>query len=87
MSMTENEIVTRISELYPKASIEVAGEDCSFEVYIVCDDFADMRTLHRQQAILSLFADELASGKLHALGVKAKTHAELSSNAGLVQIV
>lgn len=84
--MTENEIIDRIKGLYPDAAIEVAGEDCNFEVYVICDAFAEMNTLQRQQPILKLFSDELASGKLHALGVKAKTQEELAGNAGLVQI-
>jgi acid stress-induced BolA-like protein IbaG/YrbA len=84
--MNEDEIIKRIQSLYPEATIDVAGEDCSFEVYIISDEFKDMNTLQRQKPILALFKDELATGKLHALGVKAKTQAELASNAGLVNI-
>lgn len=86
MPITKEDVTGRIRELCPEATIEIAGEDCSFEVYVVCDDFADMNTLRRQQSILALFKSELASGRLHALGIKARTQAELSANTGLVQI-
>lgn len=84
--MKEEEIVQRIKALYPTADIDVAGEDCSFEVYVICDDFEQMNTLKRQQSILALFKDDLTTGKLHALGIKAKTKVELASNSGLLQI-
>ena len=85
--MDEETIVERIRELYPDAIIEAKGEDCSFEVYVVTAAFVDMRPLQRQQSILALFAEELKTGKLHALGVKAKTSEELMNTpSNLVQI-
>ena len=84
--MHQDEIIKRIAELYPSAVIDVAGEDCSFEVYIVSDNFEGMNTLQRQKPILALFQSELTTGKLHALSIKAKTQQELSANTGFVQI-
>lgn len=84
--MTEEEITTRIRALYPDAAMEVAGADCSFELYIISEDFAGMNTLQRQQSILGLFRDELATGKLHALSIKAKTPQEQAGSTGLVQL-
>lgn len=84
--MTEDEIVSRVSALHPGAVIDVAGEDCSFELYVISDDFAGKNTLERQRPILALFSDDLASGRLHALSVKARTPAEQSAQGGLVQI-
>lgn len=84
--LTENDIVERINSLYPGAAIDVAGEDCSFEVYIISDALKGMNTLQRQKSVLALFKDEITSGKLHALSVKAKTPEEQSANTGLVQI-
>jgi len=84
--MKEEDIIQRIKTLYPVADVDVAGEDCSFEVYVICDSFKEMNTLKRQQSILALFKDDLTSGKLHALGIKAKTKAELANNSGLLQI-
>jgi len=86
--MNEEDILNRITEKYPDAVIDISGEDCSFELYIISDAFNGQRTLQRQQAILALFKNELTSGKLHALGLTIKTQKEQteSLNAGLVQI-
>jgi acid stress-induced BolA-like protein IbaG/YrbA len=84
--MNEDEIIQRVKGLYPDAMIDVAGENCSFEMYIIDEAFAGMNTLQRQKPILALFKDEIATGKLHALSVKAKTPAEQAGTGGLVQI-
>ncbi|MGB5582718.1 MAG: BolA family protein [Gammaproteobacteria bacterium] len=84
--MKEEDIIRRVKGLYPDAIIDLAGADCSFEMYVISDVFDGMNTLQRQQPILALFKRELASGKLHALSVKAKTPKEQSGAAGLVQI-
>lgn len=85
--MEQEEIINRIQTLYPGAIIDISGSDCNFEVYVVTDDFEGKNTLQRQQPILALFQDEIRSGRLHALSIKAKTSRELSAgSAGLVQI-
>ncbi len=75
--MNENDLINRIKGIYPDAEISVAGESCSFEVNVTTPAFADMKALQRQRSILTLFNDEIASGELHALTVKAKTPDEL----------
>jgi len=84
--MQEEEIVQRVRALYPDAVIDVAGEDCSFELYVVSEAFAGQDTLQRQKPILALFKDDIRSGALHALSVKAKTPDEQAGQGGLVQI-
>lgn len=84
--MTEDEIKRRISTAYPDAVIDVDGEDCSFELYVISEAFEGKNTLERQRPILALFSDELTTGRLHALTVKARTPAEQAGQGGLVQI-
>jgi acid stress-induced BolA-like protein IbaG/YrbA len=84
--MNEDDIISRVRSLYPEAIIDVAGEDCSFELYIIDAAFAGMNSLQRQKPVLALFKDEITTGKLHALSVKAKTPMEQQGNSGLVQI-
>jgi len=86
MAMQANEIVSRIATLHPDATIDVSGEDCSFAVYVISEDFAGKLTMQRQQPILALFSEELGGGKLHALSVTAKTPTEMQAIGGLVQI-
>jgi BolA protein len=80
--MNESEIVARITALYPDAQVEVAGEGCNFQIQVLTPAFEGMKTLGRQRAILDLFKDELATGALHALGIKAKTPTEMQQGAG-----
>lgn len=75
--MEENVLVERIRSLYPDAVVEALGADCNFELHVVSDAFDGMSLLKRQQSVLALFKEEFRSGKLHALGVKAKTPAEM----------
>ena len=67
--------------------LEASGENCNFEVFVVTPAFAGMSALKRQQSILGLFSEELKTGKLHALGVRAKTPEELANTPNnLVQL-
>jgi acid stress-induced BolA-like protein IbaG/YrbA len=87
--MKQEEIVARLRTLHPDAVIEVAGEDCSFELTVVDEAFNGQGILQRQKPILALFKEDIQSGALHALSVKAKTpqeQAEQASQGGLVQI-
>lgn len=86
MSVDETEIIARITALYPGAVVDVSGADCSFEVYVLSDLLAGCTTLQRQRAILDLFRDELKTGRLHALSVRARTPGEQAAASGLVQI-
>lgn len=64
----------------------MAGEGCSFAVSVVAADFAAVKTLDRQRRILDLFRAEISGGRLHALGVEAKTREKLRQAPGLVPI-
>ncbi len=74
--MDKGDVIERIKELCPDAEIDVRGADCHFEVTIVSEFFRGKRALQRQQPILALFSQELGSGQLHALSVKAKAPGE-----------
>ena len=84
--MDQQEIIERVKQLYPDALVDLDGADCSFEMIVISEAFEGLNTLRRQQPILALFKDELATGTLHALTVKARTPQERSGSAGLVQI-
>ena len=86
--MDEATIISRVQTLYPDAAIDINGEDCSFEVFIISQGLEGKNMLQRQQSILSLFNEELTSGKLHALSIIARTPDEhaAQNSAGLVQL-
>lgn len=84
--MNEHEIYERVKALYPDAIIDIDGANCNFSLFVLSEAFNGLNTLQRQKPILSLFSKELASGKLHALSIKAKTPGEQSQQTGLIQI-
>lgn len=77
--MESAEIKQRILAAYPDAQIETDGADCNFNVTIVSKAFAGQSPIQRQRPILALFKEDIASGALHALSVKAKTPPEAGS--------
>ncbi|MBL4832592.1 MAG: BolA/IbaG family iron-sulfur metabolism protein [Pseudomonas sp.] len=91
MSMTRDEIMARVAAAYSRAQVSIDGADCNFSIAIVADEFSGLRPVQRQQAVLKLFADVLATGELHAMTVSAKTPDEVANelnadNHGLTAI-
>ncbi len=74
--MNKEEVARKITELCPDAVVKVRGENCHFEVHVVSEFFQGKNSLQRQQPILALFKEELSSGKLHALSIKARLPGE-----------
>ncbi|PIP01612.1 MAG: BolA family transcriptional regulator [Zetaproteobacteria bacterium CG23_combo_of_CG06-09_8_20_14_all_54_7] len=65
----------------------MAGEGCNLELLVISDGFQSMPVMKRQQSLLKLFADDLTSGRLHAISIKAKSPAEMNAaNTHLVQL-
>lgn len=85
-AITEDEVVAKIRALHPDAVIDLAEENCSFEVYIIDEGFEGQGTLQRQRPILALFKDDIVAGDMHALTIIAKTPAEQKAGSGLIQI-
>jgi acid stress-induced BolA-like protein IbaG/YrbA len=75
--MNQQDLINRIKQRYPDAQIGVSGEGCNFEVNVTTSAFEDMKSLQRQRSILTLFNEEISSGELHALTVRAKTPKEV----------
>lgn len=74
--MEAQEVNSLITKHIQDAQVEVEGEGCSFSVKVVSASFEGLSLLKKQQAVMSLFHDQIASGELHALTVKALTPAE-----------
>ena len=71
--MQSEEVKTMIQAQIPGARVEVDGEGCSFSVLVISEQFEGLSLLKKQQAVMSVFSEKLASGELHALTVKAYT--------------
>ena len=73
--MTIQEIKTRLINAYPNSIIEVedlTGTSDHIEILIESSAFKGMPLLARHRQVMGLFAQELKSGEVHALTIKAK---------------
>ena len=70
----ELEAVTQlIKEAIPGAEVTAEGEGCNFTVTVVSAEFEGKSQVVRQKMVMAPFKELLATGDVHALGVKAYT--------------
>jgi len=84
--MEKADVIAIIQNAVPDADIALEGEDCNFTVRVISPSFASMRTLQRQQTVLAGFNEQLRSGEIHALSVKAMTPEEWQKSQQLASI-
>ena len=92
--MKTEEVEALVRPAFPDAQIYVEGEGCDFAVVVISEQFEGCTPVQKQKQVLASFKENLASGELHALSVKAYTPAEWKqktapSNSGndFIQIV
>jgi acid stress-induced BolA-like protein IbaG/YrbA len=60
----------------PDAAVQVTGDGSHFEAVVVSPAFAGLTPLKKQRLVMDTVREQLASGELHALSIKALTPAE-----------
>lgn len=73
------------------AEVIVEGEGCDLLITVISKQFTDLALVKKQQLVMSTLKEPLASGKLHAVSVKAYTPDEwlekqTGNHSGLLQI-
>lgn len=73
------------------ADVIIEGEGCDLLITVVSTQFSDLTLVKKQQLVMATLKDSLASGKLHAVSVKAYTPDEwqalqMNKASGLLQI-
>jgi monothiol glutaredoxin len=73
------------------ADVFVDGEGCDLLITVISQQFSDLTLVKKQQLVMATLKDPLASGKLHAVSVKAFTPDEwqvlqVNKPSGLLQI-
>ncbi|GGC00525.1 hypothetical protein GCM10011352_28340 [Marinobacterium zhoushanense] len=76
--MLTSDVEAIVQSALPDAQIDVSGEECSFTLAIISDTFEGQNLMQRQKGILTLFEQQLKSGQLHALTIKAYTPAQFA---------
>lgn len=71
--MNQQAMTDRLKAAYPDASIEVfdlTGGGDHWEVSIASSAFQGKTRIQQHQAVMSVFAEELKTGEVHALSIK-----------------
>ena len=86
--MLTSEVEAIVQAAMPEAQIDVSGEECSFTLSIISAGFEGQNLMQRQKGVLALFEQQLKSGQLHALTIKAYTPEQFAAlqNTYLVQL-
>ncbi|WP_111978282.1 BolA family protein [Algibacillus agarilyticus] len=65
-----------LTQALSPTDIKVKAEGSHLEVTVVSNDFADMRSVKRQQAVYAPLMELIADGTVHAIAIKALTEEE-----------
>jgi monothiol glutaredoxin len=90
-TLTSRDVEQLVQQGIPDAKVLVEGEGCDLLIVVISKRFTDLTLVKKQQLVMATLKEPLASGKLHAVSVKAYTPDEwldrqLSKEKGLLQI-
>lgn len=74
--MQNEQVKQQLLDAFPDSDVMVAGEGCNFQVTIVSPQFEGMTMIQEQKLVYSVLAEQIASGEIHAVTIKAHTPEE-----------
>ena len=89
--LSASEVVQLVRLGIKDADVMVQGEGCDLLIAVVSPQFSDLTLVKKQQLVMATLKEPLASGKLHAVSIKAYTPDEwqalqINKQPGLLQI-
>lgn len=78
--MEIDEVKNLIWQELPDAELHVQGEGCNFSVDVISESFSGVGKLNRQKKVLGSIKEQLATGEIHAMSVKAFTPEEFAAS-------
>lgn len=75
--MTLTEIQTKLETAVAQSVVTMEGDGCNCSTLVVSPIFEGMSLLERQKLVLATVRENIDSGELHALTIKARTPAEI----------
>lgn len=92
-TLTTMQVEQLVKSGFTDAKVLIEGEGCDLVLTVISDEFADLPLVKKQQKVMATLTGPLASGKLHAVSVKAYTSEEWQEKSassaganGLLQI-
>ncbi|MCG5512226.1 MULTISPECIES: BolA family protein [Ectothiorhodospira] len=74
--MTPEQVQALIAAGLPDAQVTVSGQEGHFEAVVICESFAGLSRLKREQRVNATVRREITSGALHALSIRPMTPEE-----------
>ena len=71
--MTADEVRVQIESGIESAQVKVSGENGMFDAVVVSKDFFGLSPVKKQQMVYAAVNDQIVSGEIHALTIKAYT--------------
>ncbi len=90
-TLSTRDVEQLVQQGIPDAKVLVEGEGCDLLISVVSEQFTELALVKKQQLVMETLKEPLASGKLHAVSVKAYTPDEwqemqINKEPGLLQI-
>ena len=76
--MTLDEIQAKLEAGIKDATVTMQGDGCNCSTVVVSSAFEGMSLLARQKMVLATVRENIDSGELHALTIKARTPEEIA---------
>ena len=71
--MEITEVQQKIEAGFPEAEVKVSGDGSHFEAVVISPEFEGKSPVQKQKMVYATVNDEITSGALHALTIKAYT--------------
>ena len=75
------EVKQLIEDQVPNTQVEVDGEGCNFQLFVISDEVAALSPVKRQQTIYAVLNDAITDGRIHAVTMKFFTRQAWASRA------
>lgn len=62
----------RVQAKLPDARVQAQGEGCNFTLTVRSESFHPLSRVQRHKLVYGLFTEEIASGAIHALTIRAE---------------
>ncbi|WPE18177.1 BolA family protein [Candidatus Thioglobus autotrophicus] len=76
--MTLDEIQAKLEAGVQDSTVTMQGDGCNCSTVVVSNVFEGMSLLARQKMVLAVVRENIDSGELHALTIKARTPEEMA---------
>jgi acid stress-induced BolA-like protein IbaG/YrbA len=80
--MHADEVKQLVEKQLEGSTVITAGEGCDFQITVVSEQFSGMSPVKKQQAVYACLTEQIASGAIHAVSIKALTPEQWQAQQG-----